>query len=124
MGSMHSDLGVGLPGSGADRGELGLPDVKVSGRQSVPLILTLAERMLIVRRRLGMSQTDLGKLMRTSRYTILRIEREQRPFATVKTQGQWRQLRERFQLVEHRYKADLLAANARADGMRKGGQGK
>lgn len=61
--------------------------------------LTLAERFLLLRRRSRMTQTVLGGLLRVSRRTVCRIERD----GGTKVGGsKLRELRERFEILEKR----------------------
>lgn len=61
--------------------------------------LTLAERFLILRRRARITQTALGGLLRVSRRTVCRIERDGgRSVGGSKL----RELRDRFEILEKR----------------------
>lgn len=59
--------------------------------------LTLAERFLLTRHRMGLNQSELARLLRVNRRTIYRIENSEGPVmkATV----------ERFEILEARQKA-------------------
>jgi DNA-binding XRE family transcriptional regulator len=84
-------------------------DIAQTRTLTLTLTLTLPERMLIVRRRLGLSQVALGKLMRLSRFTINRIERGRVGYSVRK--AELARVRERWALVEHRYRERILEGN-------------
>ena len=77
------------------------------GSGSARIQLTLPERMLIVRRRLGWKQRDIARLMEISEFTVCRNERGLRNG----TGTSERDMAHRWRVVEARYKLEIEAGN-------------
>lgn len=77
----------------------------------VPIRLTLPERMLIVRHRLGWEQSDLARVMNLSVRTISRIENGGDRNSNWRDQSEyWSRIVARWAVIESRYRTEIVNA--------------
>lgn len=69
----------------------------------MPITLTLGERLLILRRRLGYSQTVMARHLGVTRFTVMRLERSLGQVA----EGKVRRVKASYTILEQRYREQL-----------------